>query len=81
MEYGIFLYFYDEKKTKNYKIMDKLMLGLLSSYLEVGYYEYAEKIIVIPICVINSLGTVMLPRMSNLIEKGREREEEVEGVL
>lgn len=52
-----------------YKIMDKIMIGLLSSMDEVGYYEYAEKIINIPIGFITALGTVMLPKISNLIEK------------
>lgn len=52
-----------------YKIMDKIMLGLLSNIEEVGYYEYAEKIINIPIGFITALGTVMLPKISNLVEK------------
>lgn len=52
-----------------YKIMDKIMLGLLSNIEEVGYYEYAEKIINIPIGFITALGTVMLPKVSNLVEK------------
>lgn len=50
-----------------YKYMDKIMLGSMSSMEQVGYYEYAEKIIQIPIAIVNSLATVMLPRMSNLV--------------
>ena len=46
------------------------MLGSLSTVKEVGYYENAEKIIGIPMAIISALGTVMLPRMSNLIAKG-----------
>ena len=53
-----------------YKIMDKIMLGSLSTVTEVGYYENAEKIIGIPMTMITALGTVMLPRVSNLIAKG-----------
>ena len=53
-----------------YKIMDKIMLGSLTTVSEVGYYENAEKIINIPMALITALGTVMLPRMSNLIAKG-----------
>lgn len=52
-----------------YRIMDKTMLGNLSSVVELGYYENAERIINIPISVINALGTVMLPRMSYLMAK------------
>ena len=46
-----------------YKQMDKIMLGNMSGFLDVGYYEQAEKIINIPLIFITSLGTVMLPRM------------------
>lgn len=53
-----------------YKIMDKIMLGGLTSVTEVGYYENAEKIINIPMTLITALGTVMLPRMSNIVAKG-----------
>lgn len=53
-----------------YKIMDKTMIGLISNVKEVGYYEQAEKIINIPMGIITALGTVMLPRISNLVSKG-----------
>ena len=44
-----------------YKVMDKIMLGTLATYSEVGYYEYSEKVIAIPIACVNALGTVRLP--------------------
>ena len=53
-----------------YKIMDKVMLGSIANVTEVGLYENAEKIINIPLSLITALGTVMLPRVSNLIAKG-----------
>lgn len=53
-----------------YKIMDKIMLGVLTSPIQVGYYENSEKIINIPISIITALGVVMLPRMTNLIARG-----------
>ena len=52
-----------------YKIMDKIMLGWMTTYIEVGYYEYSERVIAIPNSLVNALGTVMLPRMSNLVAK------------
>lgn len=52
-----------------YKIMDKIMLGIISTQTEVGYFESSEKIIKIPLALITSLGTVMLPRMSNLVSR------------
>lgn len=50
--------------------MDKIMLGNMSSYEQVGFYNNAEKIINIPMGIITALGTVMLPRMSNIVAKG-----------
>ena len=51
-----------------YRVMDKTMLGSLSTVTELGYYENAERLINIPISIINALGTVMLPRMAYLIQ-------------
>ena len=53
-----------------YKMMDKIMLGSIANVTEVGYYENAEKIINIPMAFITALGTVMLPRVTNLVAKG-----------
>ena len=53
-----------------YKMMDKVMLGAMTSVTEVGYYENAEKIISMPMTLITALGTVMLPRISKIIAKG-----------
>lgn len=50
-----------------YKYMDKIMLGMISSKTELGYYENAEKVVNIPTTIIASFGTVMLPKMSNLV--------------
>ncbi|MEK1353626.1 flippase [Limosilactobacillus fermentum] len=50
-----------------YAIMDKIMIGGLSSTVELGNFENAQKIISIPISVITALGTVMLPRMSYVL--------------
>lgn len=52
-------------------MMDKVMLGQMSTMTQVGYYEGAGKILNIPMGVITALGTVMLPRMSNLAAKGK----------
>ena len=46
--------------------MDKIMLGFFSTKIQTGLYENADKIITIPLTVIFSFSTVMLPRMSNL---------------
>lgn len=50
-----------------YRIMDKTMIGAISTKAELGFYENAERIINIPIMVISALGTVMLPHMTYTI--------------
>ncbi len=62
----MFLLFIPSIAINIYKQMDKIMLGIMSSYEETGIYEYAEKIINIPIGIISALGIIMMPRMSNL---------------
>ena len=57
-----------------YRTMDKTMLGVLSSYNETGYYYNADKVINIPFGIINGIGTVMLPRMTSLIESRKIKE-------
>lgn len=57
-----------------YKVMDKIMLGAISSVTQVGFYENSEKLINIPLGVITALATVMLPKMSNLQAKYDEKE-------
>lgn len=56
--------------TSVYRIMDKIMLGKMISMEVVGQYEYADKIVNMTIALFTSLGTVMLPKISNLISKG-----------
>lgn len=57
-----------------YKIMDKIMLGLMSSTNEVGFYQSSERVLQVPMALVNALGTVMQPRMSNLISKETNKE-------
>lgn len=53
-----------------YKIMDKIMIGNIAEYAELGLYEYSEKIVSIPQSFITAFGTVMFPRMSYLLKDG-----------
>lgn len=57
-----------------YKVMDKIMLGNLSTIAQVGLYENSEKIVGIPLSIITAFGTVMMPRISSLIgENNKEK--------
>ena len=49
-----------------YGVMDKTMLGILYSNIgENGFYTQGQKIIKVSLAVVTSMGTVMLPRISN----------------
>lgn len=54
-----------------YTVLDKTMLGLITnnSY-ENGYYEQALKISKMLLALVTALGTVMVPRIGYLFEKG-----------
>lgn len=58
------------------KYMDEIMLGILSTDSEVGYYDNAYKIVNIPSALIIAIGTVMLPRISNLMNNGLKEKSE-----
>ena len=50
-----------------YKYIDKIMLGAMLDISEVGIFEAAEKLQNLPMCLIAAFGTVMLPRISNMV--------------
>ncbi|HFR3476333.1 TPA: oligosaccharide flippase family protein, partial [Streptococcus suis] len=52
-----------------YKIMAKILLGYMTTATQVGYFDSSDKVIQIPLALVTSLGTVMMPRMSNLYAK------------
>lgn len=52
-----------------YKYMDKVMIGSMSSNVELGFYSNGESLIGVLLSVVGALGTVMLPQMSNLASK------------
>ena len=55
-----------------YKLLDKVMLGAMSSMSQVGLFDNAEKIINIPSSLITAFGTVMMPRITDLLGTGDE---------
>ena len=57
-----------------YRQMDKVMLGSMATMAETGFYENAEKIIYALCGFITAFGTVMMPRITNMIAKGQEKE-------
>ncbi|MDD3453484.1 MAG: flippase [Bacilli bacterium] len=55
-----------------YTILDKTMIGTITKDMsEVGFYEQSQKIVKILMTIITSMGTVMLPRISNYFSEGK----------
>ena len=56
-----------------YKLMDKVMLGAMSTVTQNGYYEVMADIITMPLSIITAMGTVMLPKISELVKEGESK--------
>lgn len=61
-----FILFIPVLAVSMYKIMDKIMIGGITSISEVAYYENAEKMINVVMQIVLALGTVTLPEMTHL---------------
>lgn len=59
-----------------FRYMDKIMLGFITNKIQVGLYENADKVINMPMTVIISFSTVMLPRITTLISTGNKERSE-----
>lgn len=70
----LFILFIPAIAVSLYKYMDKIMIGAMSNKAQLGFYENAEKVVNIPLTIITSFGTVMLPKMSNLVAANNQSE-------
>ncbi len=67
---GCIILFIPQICIQIYTVCDKIMLGNLQNNIsEVGYYEYANKVILIIIQIVTSITTVMVPVMSYEFKK------------
>ena len=62
-----------------YRMFDKVMLGWYGHMNNLGCYDYADKIIRIPLSLITAMGTVMLSKMSNLFARKDTEQAEKDG--
>lgn len=65
------VFFFMSCATTIYTHLDTLMLGFMTSDVDVGYYNAAVKIKSVLLGVVTSLGTVLLPRVSYYVEMKR----------
>lgn len=63
--------FIPQVATQIYTVLDKTMLGMFSTTVEVGYYDQSQKIVRLLLTILTSLGTVMMPRIASLTSKNQ----------
>lgn len=66
----VILLFLPQVAISLYVTLDSTMLGSLSSIRDVGIYDQSLKLVKILLTLVTSLGSVMLPRVSNLLSLG-----------
>ena len=57
-----------------YTTLNSILLGVMSTMEQTGYFDYSQKMAKMPLAVITALGTVMLPHMSGLFASGKREE-------
>lgn len=70
----LFVLFLPTIAVSLYKYMDKIMIGIMSNKSQLGFYENAEKVITLPLTIIASFGTVMIPRISNMLANNEQKD-------
>ena len=69
----VILLFLPQIAISLYVTLDRTILGALASTRDVGIYDQALKLINILLTLVTSLGSVMLPRVSNLLATGDDK--------
>ncbi len=66
-----FCMFIPQIAVQLYTVLDRTMIGyIITDKSEVGYYDQSQRLIVTILTIVTSLGTVMLPRISNTFANG-----------
>lgn len=66
-----FYMFIPQVAIQLYTVLDRTMIGyIITDKAEVGYYDQSQRLIVTMLTIVTSLGTVMLPRISNTFANG-----------
>lgn len=66
--------FISQLAVQIYVLLDKTMLGIMTTDSQVGYYENSQKTIKLALTLATSIGAVMLPRMASLYSDGKNKE-------
>lgn len=64
-----FVFFIPQLSSYIYTSLDSVLIGIISTEAQVGYFAQAEKIVKMLLTTITSLGTVMLPHIAFLVKQ------------
>lgn len=70
----LFKLFLPQIATQVYGLVARTMIGVLSTNEEVAFYDYSQKIVMMVLALITSTGVVLMPRVSNIVGKGKKSE-------
>ena len=68
--YPAFLLFIPTITTQVYMVVNRLMLGRMSTQAATGQFDYGDKIVKLVLAIVTATGTVMLPHVANQFSKG-----------
>lgn len=68
--YPAFLLFIPTITTQVYMVVNRLMLGRMSTQAATGQFDYGDKIVKLVLAIVTATGTVMLPHIANKFSKG-----------
>ena len=71
---AVIVFFAMSCATTIYTHLDTVMLGFMTTDIDVGYYNAAIKIKYILVSIVTSLGVVLLPRASYYVQRGQMNE-------
>jgi len=66
---GTFRLFIPTVAVEVYVVLDKTMIGLISTDAEVGIYEMSQRLVKMALSLVTSMGVVMIPRMSAVVAR------------
>ncbi|WP_367342071.1 flippase [Limosilactobacillus sp.] len=72
--YPSLLLFVPTVTTQVYLVVNRLMLGRMSTQTALGQFDYADRLVKLVIAIVTASGTVMLPHIASKYAKGQVKE-------
>lgn len=70
----LLMLFLPQISSQVYMELSRTMIGIFSNTDQVAFYDYSQKIVRILLALVTSVGTVLMPRLSNMSSNGKKEE-------